>query len=537
MTAEVLCKEKIAELEAIETNDKLDPRLHERANEVIATLNNVGNSTVNDLDSNKHLMNALLEQQRLSYLAAANLQGGALTHVLHIMDAQPKWRDTKPLEVEESQIDTLANRLIYSSFQHTPGKPYPDSFPDAPPAHRDKTALMVGTDMQGITERVMAYTNKHDIPIEPYFFDYIVEKAIIEESSMDQIKAISAYNEKRFEGMHKRISMRTNAPEAATVDEKKDPKGKKEKAFDLSLKPFLDVTMSNNGSFVLTKPPSREDAAQDKIDYKDYLKLFFELIDQPWKQIEQAHKHLIGKLNAADKVHIVDKESGTNIRFSIKGSKWVNSLMLRNIPGSEVFAAPVKDSVNGTLAAKGRFKFKTYGVIEDIKLKFENGRIVDWDAKTKKQKEELGKIIKLDDGKGEGSRFLGEFGIGTNPWLRQHVINPLLVEKIKGSFHLAIGKAYTYDKYDGEEVKVDNGNRSASDVHWDVTSLMSKNSRMVLDEGTDKEYTVLKDGNFPDKALRVLNEGWNAIPPQDRPNYWQNRLAKGEATSDKAVGA
>ena len=37
-----------------------------------------------------------------------------------------------------------------------------------------------------------------------------------------------------------------------------------------------------------------------------------------------------------------------------------------------------------------------------------------------------------DDKQGEGVRYLGEIGIGTNPHLRRHVVNGLLVEKIGG---------------------------------------------------------------------------------------------------------
>jgi aminopeptidase len=262
-------------------------------------------------------------------------------------------------------------------------------------------------------------------------------------------------------------------------------------------------------------------AALDGIPYNDYLKLFFEACDQPWSAIQKANAHLIGKLEQANSVHIIDEDTGTNLTLKIEGKRWANSLVLKNIPGSEVFASPIKDSVNGKLVAKGKFQYGNSGIIEDITLEFKDGRVVGFDAA--KGRDALAKIIEADDGKGEGSRFVGEFAMGTNPWLKDHLVNGLLVEKISSSFHIALGESYHYNEYDGKQVALDNKNTSASGTHWDITTMMKgEKSRIVLDEGTPQEYTVMRKGKFIDPALQVLNDGWGAL--EEKPAYWQERL-------------
>ena len=57
----------------------------------------------------------------------------------------------------------------------------------------------------------------------------------------------------------------------------------------------------------------------------------------------------------------------------------------------------------------------------------------------------------------EGARRLGEFGIGCNPGIQNHMRNTLFDEKIEGTVHLAIGQGFPYL-----------GGSNESAVHWDM---------------------------------------------------------------------
>lgn len=273
--------------------------------------------------------------------------------------------------------------------------------------------------------------------------------------------------------------------------------------------------------FTLTEIPTRKDAEIDGMDYDDYIKLFFEMCDQPWDDkahptinINTAHKELISEFNAASKIRITNND-GTDVTMDLvdengENMTFANSIIARNVPGSEIFSSPRKDSLNGTVVAKGKFVSRFDDVIEDLTLTFKDGKLADYDARV--GKEHFEKVINTD----KGARFVGELGIGTNPHLKRHVANGLLVEKIGGSFHLALGAAYTMTKYMDDPVHVDNGNRSA--IHWDITTMLyGKEGKIYLDD-----RLVMDDGVWLDEKYDVLNRGWDAIDKADRPDYWKD---------------
>ena len=260
--------------------------------------------------------------------------------------------------------------------------------------------------------------------------------------------------------------------------------------------------------YTLTRIPTRKDAEIDNIPYPDYITLFFEMCDQPWDAISRAQTALISEFDAA-KIARFTNDDGTDLTMDITGFTFANSLIAKNVPGSEIFSAPRRDSTNGKIVAKGLF---THGgkLIENLTLEFENGQLVRYTAD--RGLDDFTKIIGVD----EGARHLGEIGIGTNPHLKRHVSNGLLVEKIGGSFHVALGAAYTYTDYMGTPVKLDNGNKSK--LHWDITTMLyGKGGTITLDG-----RTVMKDGLWIGDAYDVLNRGWAAIPADDRPEYWKN---------------
>ncbi|KKT76244.1 MAG: Peptidase M29, aminopeptidase II [Microgenomates group bacterium GW2011_GWA2_44_7] len=90
--------------------------------------------------------------------------------------------------------------------------------------------------------------------------------------------------------------------------------------------------------------------------------------------------------------------------------------------------------------------------------------------------------------------------------LRNRLINPLLNEKVGGSFHITPGKAYELTEVGGEKVNLDNGNRSS--IHWDITILMlpQYGGGEIKIDGK----TIQKNGRFLDPKLSVLNEGLTA---------------------------
>ncbi|MGB1540247.1 MAG: aminopeptidase, partial [Rickettsiales bacterium] len=254
-----------------------------------------------------------------------------------------------------------------------------------------------------------------------------------------------------------------------------------------------------------------------------YLQLFFELCDQPWEAVEEAQAQLIDEFDAAKELRI-QNDDGTDLVLDIEGQTFANSVIKKNVPGSEIFSSPKREGVNGTWVANGKFLADGHEEpIENMRFRFENGKVVE--AHAEKNNEALQEVL----GRDEGARYCGEIGIGTNPWLKQHVMNGLLVEKVGGTFHLALGACYNYETYDGKPVNVKNGNKSG--IHWDITTMLKgRGGKMYLDG-----KLIQEDGLFLAPQYRVFNEGWAALPAKEQPGHWQKRLAEkaAEQTAQK----
>lgn len=107
-----------------------------------------------------------------------------------------------------------------------------------------------------------------------------------------------------------------------------------------------------------------------------------------------------------------------------------------NIPTEEVFLTPHKYKVNGTVHSTMPLNFKGT-LIEGIRLKFENGRIVAYDAE--KGKDALASIIETD----EGSHHIGEIAfVDQNTPIAQlgRLFYTTLYDE-NASCHIAIGNA------------------------------------------------------------------------------------------------
>jgi aminopeptidase len=121
-----------------------------------------------------------------------------------------------------------------------------------------------------------------------------------------------------------------------------------------------------------------------------------------------------------------------------------------NMPTEEVFTAPLKEGVNGTVRST---KPLSYGgtLIKNFSLTFRNGKIVD--AQAEEGLEVLKRLIETD----EGSSFLGEVALVPyeSPISRTNLVfyNTLFDEN--ASCHLAIGDGYAFCLEGGKTMSKD----------------------------------------------------------------------------------
>jgi aminopeptidase len=175
-----------------------------------------------------------------------------------------------------------------------------------------------------------------------------------------------------------------------------------------------------------------QDAGMSLKDYEDFV---FNAVhaheDDPiayWKGTAAGQQKAIDFLAGKDVVTL--RGPNVDLTLSIKGRKFMNSTGTYNMPDGEIYTGPVEDSVNGWV----RFTYPAiYGgvAVEGAELTFNRGRVEQ--AKAEKNEDYLIKMLESDD----GSRYLGEFAIGTNFDIDRFTGNILFDEKIGG--HLPHG--------------------------------------------------------------------------------------------------
>ncbi|MBS6194013.1 MAG: aminopeptidase [Clostridiales bacterium] len=209
---------------------------------------------------------------------------------------------------------------------------------------------------------------------------------------------------------------------------------------------------------------------------------YYKVCTLDYANMSRNMEFLVAYMNCTDQVRIVAE--GTDLTFSIKGIPAVPCAGACNIPDGEVYTAPVRDSVNGVITYNTPSSYNGF-VYENIRLEFENGKIV---KATANNTEKINEIFDTD----EGARYVGEFAIGVNPYILTPMQDTLFDEKICGSIHFTPGSCYD---------DAENGNESA--IHWDLVQIQRP------EYGGGEIYfdgvLVRKDGRFVVPELEYLN--------------------------------
>ena len=217
-------------------------------------------------------------------------------------------------------------------------------------------------------------------------------------------------------------------------------------------RPVIDQRVKHTKWCVLrwATPAMAQSANMSTEAFEDF---YFDVCTLDYGKMKRASMQLVELMNKTDLVQIVSPGK-TNLTFSIKDIPAITCAGEMNIPDGEVYTAPVKDSVNGVI----HFNTPTVydGIrFENITLTFKNGKVVE---ATGSDTAALNAILDTD----EGSRFVGEFAIGFNPYITKPMCDILFDEKIAGSIHFTPGACYD---------DASNGNKS--NIHWDMVMIQT----------------------------------------------------------------
>jgi aminopeptidase len=220
--------------------------------------------------------------------------------------------------------------------------------------------------------------------------------------------------------------------------------------------------------WVSTLHPTRALAQEAGMAYEAYRDFVYDATLRDWESLAAEMDQLKEVFDAGTEVRIVG--DGTDITLFIDGRTAVNSAASveydsHNLPSGEVFTAPYDTAGVVTfdvpMTVHGRR-------VRDARLTFKDGVVVDWEAA--QGEAALTEVIETDG----GSRQLGELGVGMNRGIDRPTGRILFDEKMAGTVHLALGRAYDACVPESEA-----GNDSA--VHVDLITNMDEGSRLEVD--------------------------------------------------------
>jgi aminopeptidase len=182
---------------------------------------------------------------------------------------------------------------------------------------------------------------------------------------------------------------------------------------------------------------------------------------QDWSKLNKKIKKIRKFFKEGSNVHLIGEN--IDLKFKVHGKKAVSDLeTFENMPAGEIFMAPFRESINGYV----KFDYPSIEAgkeVSGISLEFKDGRVVN--ARAEKNQQHMYSLLNID----ENAKYVGEFGIGSNPNINKFTKNLLFDEKINGTIHLALGMAYK-----------ENGGGNDSALHWDIVKDMKK-AKMIVD--------------------------------------------------------
>jgi aminopeptidase len=242
-----------------------------------------------------------------------------------------------------------------------------------------------------------------------------------------------------------------------------------QKAYGKAMSKYREMQMSDKFSWSIVAVPSKAwaDKVFPNLPEEERVPALWEAIfrtvrlDQPdpiaaWQQHIENLTQKSDYLNAKRYKKLHYKAPGTDLTIELpEGHLWVaaesinaqGNTFLANLPTEEVFTAPLKTGVNGTVSATKPLSYRGT-IIDRFSLTFENGRIVDYKAEV--GADVLKQLVELD----EGSHYLGEVALvpHNSPISQSGILfyNTLFDEN--ASNHLAIGNAYAFNLEGGKSM-------------------------------------------------------------------------------------
>ena len=309
--------------------------------------------------------------------------------------------------------------------------------------------------------------------------DYEIMREMLTNCTEEQIKVYAKHDLQRMKDMDAYIGIRATSN---TAELNGIPKEKMELYNKYYTLPVHFEERVKNTRWCILRYPNASMAQMSKMSTEEFENFYFNVCTLDYDKMSKAMDNLVALMNKTKNAHIIGP--GTDLKFSIEGIPAEKYMGTFNIPDGEVATSPVKTSINGYITYNTETQYNGI-TFNNVRFEFENGKIV---KATSNKTKELNEILDTD----EGSRYIGEFALGLNPYIEKPIGDTLFDEKIRGSFHFTPGDSLE---------ESDNGNRSS--IHWDIVNIQTPEyggGEIWFDD-----VLIRKDGIFVLEELDALN--------------------------------
>ncbi len=255
------------------------------------------------------------------------------------------------------------------------------------------------------------------------------------------------------------------------------------------------------------------------------------------KLYEKIQQNIIEALDKGEYVRIKGKgENQTDLRVHLhhldnpeKQTNFENCVADVNIPVGEVFTSPVLQGTDGVLFVSKVF---LNGLeYQDLKIRFQDGKIAAYSCRNFQDEEENRKLIKENILYHHDTLPLGEFAIGTNTaayvmaqkYQIGHLLPILIAEKMGP--HFAVGDTcYSWSEDtpvynpDGREIiardnevsiqRKQDVSKAYFGCHTDITIPYDELDSICVEALDGSEIYIIRDGRFVLPGTEILNEAF-----------------------------
>lgn len=180
--------------------------------------------------------------------------------------------------------------------------------------------------------------------------------------------------------------------------------------------------------FAQIRIPTRENTKETDLEVEDYMNRMISAYDIDYLELKHSCEIMKNQLEKSNSL-VLHTGDGCKLHLKLNDREWYIDAGDGDIPCGEVYIAPIENETQGKIFFEELF-IEDIGKFSNVIFEIKNGQIIDSNNK---------EVNVFLDSLMENEKIVCEFGIGMNPNIHSLCGYTVLDEKMKGTFHIAIG--------------------------------------------------------------------------------------------------